>query len=78
MIVKIKTLIEVEAGPYVVSPGDTVTVQFTDQQGVTVDLATAPITKHHIINNAMVFEFKDEFGMTDGIGAVAGWKGREL
>ncbi len=74
----LKVLTEIEAGPYLVSPGDTVTINFTDRNGVAMDIATAPVTKQFIINNAMVFEFKDEFGMTDGIGAVAGWKGREL
>jgi hypothetical protein len=61
-------------------PGDTVsfthdrTYLFRDGSKTTVrkETAIAKITEPHILNHAIIFEFKDKFGMKDGIGVVAG------
>ena len=55
-----------------VMPGDSVTLLYTDKEGVTHTLESVQIDKAQRITSAMVVEFTNMFGLKSGLAAVVG------
>ncbi len=68
---KIKKLhTEICRHPIHMFPGDSIRLDWTDEQGVKRTVAETLVSESYIVNRAVVFEFTDGFGAKRGIGGA--------
>ena len=52
--------------------GDTFTLLYTDEEGIKENLCSHKIDKPMYINVAKIYEFEDEFGLSNGLAGIVG------